>query len=158
MAFSYWTFRTGVYGDLMHKFRKIIGIIDFPYHIKRGWSDGAMLGKLSVSGRPSNFDKNRALAHCACNRCGWGLFGHFYPSTERFPKFSGDIAMSLASVRPSVSCPLFNLKTVWKILMMVMSMMVSFCAVLFSRDVLDEILNLIESVSEGFPAYSFIVM
>ena len=29
-------------------------------------------------------------------------------------------------------------------------MMVSFCAVLFPRDVLDEILNLIESVSEGF--------
>ena len=35
-----------------------------------------------------------------------------------------------------------------------MSMMVSFCAVLFPRDVLDEILNLIESVSEGFPSYS----
>ena len=35
-----------------------------------------------------------------------------------------------------------------------MSMMVSFCAVLFfPRDVLDEILNLIESVSEGFPSY-----
>ena len=27
---------------------------------------------------------------------------------------------------------------------------------LFPRDVLDEILNLIESVSEGFPSYSFI--
>ena len=32
----------------------------------------------------------------------------------------------------------------------VLSMMVSFCAVLFPRDVLDEILNLIESVSEVF--------
>ena len=32
-------------------------------------------------------------------------------------------------------------------------LMVSFCAVLFPRDVLDEILNLIESVSEGFPTY-----
>ena len=41
-------------------------------------------------------------------------------------------------------------------LSLVMSMMVSFCAVLFPRDVLDEILNLIESVSEGFPSYSFI--
>ena len=30
-----------------------------------------------------------------------------------------------------------------------MSMMVSFCAVLFPQGVLDEILNLIESVSEG---------
>ena len=36
-----------------------------------------------------------------------------------------------------------------------MSMMVSFCAVLFfPRGVLDEILNLIESVSEGVPSYS----
>ena len=34
-------------------------------------------------------------------------------------------------------------------------MMVSFNAVLFPRDVLDEILDLIESVSEGFPTYSF---
>ena len=37
-----------------------------------------------------------------------------------------------------------------------MSMMVSFCVVLFPRDVLDEILNIIESVSESFPTYSFI--
>ena len=34
-------------------------------------------------------------------------------------------------------------------------MMVSFCAVLFPRGVLDEILNLIESVSEGFPSYFY---
>ena len=37
-----------------------------------------------------------------------------------------------------------------------MSMMVSFYAVFFPRGVLDEILNLIESVSEGFPSYSFL--
>ena len=36
---------------------------------------------------------------------------------------------------------------------LVMSMMVSFCAVFFPRGVLDEILNLIGSVSEGFPSY-----
>ena len=35
-------------------------------------------------------------------------------------------------------------------------MVVSFCAVIF-RGVLDEILNLIESVSESFPSYSSIV-
>ena len=36
-----------------------------------------------------------------------------------------------------------------------MSMMLYFCAVLlFPRGVLDEILNLIESVSEGFHSYS----
>ena len=34
-----------------------------------------------------------------------------------------------------------------------MSIMVSFCVVFFPRGVLDEILNLIESVSEGFPSY-----
>ena len=39
-----------------------------------------------------------------------------------------------------------------------MSMMVSFCAVLFPTRCLDEILNLIESVSEGFPSYLFIVI
>ena len=36
----------------------------------------------------------------------------------------------------------------------VMSMMVSFCAALFPRGVLDEIWDLIESVSKGFPSYS----
>ena len=35
-------------------------------------------------------------------------------------------------------------------------MVVSFCAVSFPRSVLDEILNLIESVSEGFPSYSYV--
>ena len=34
------------------------------------------------------------------------------------------------------------------------SVVVSFCAVLFPTNVLDEILNLIESVSEDFPSYS----
>ena len=36
-----------------------------------------------------------------------------------------------------------------------MSMMVSFVLSFFPRDVLDEILNFIGSVSEGFPSYSF---
>ena len=35
-------------------------------------------------------------------------------------------------------------------------MMVSFVLSFFPRDVLDEILNLIESVSEDFPSYSYI--
>ena len=38
-----------------------------------------------------------------------------------------------------------------------MSMMVSFVLSFFPRDVLDEILNLIESVSEDFPSYSIFV-
>ena len=37
-----------------------------------------------------------------------------------------------------------------------MSMMVSFVLSFFPRDVLDEILNLIESVSEDFPSYSYL--
>ena len=36
-----------------------------------------------------------------------------------------------------------------------MSMMLSFVLSFFPRDVLDEILNLIESVSEDFPSYSY---
>ena len=36
-----------------------------------------------------------------------------------------------------------------------MSMMVSFVLSFFPRDVLDEILNLIESVSEDFPSYFY---
>ena len=35
-------------------------------------------------------------------------------------------------------------------------MMVSFVLSFFPRDVLDEILNLIESVSEDFPSYSYV--
>ena len=38
-----------------------------------------------------------------------------------------------------------------------MSMMVSFVLSFFPRDVLDEILNLIESVSEDFPSYSYYI-
>ena len=37
-----------------------------------------VLGKLPVPGRPTNLDKSRARAFCACSRCGWGLFGHFF--------------------------------------------------------------------------------
>ena len=39
-------------------------------------------------------------------------------------------------------------------LSLVMSLMVSFCAAFSPRDVLDEIWDLVESVSEGFPTYS----
>ena len=37
-------------------------------------------------------------------------------------------------------------------------MMVSFVLSFFPRDVLDEILNLIESVSEDFPSYSYMYL
>ena len=45
-------------------------------------------------------------------------------------------------------------KLLFSWLSLLMSLMVSFCAVLFPRDVFDEIWDLIESVSEGFPTYS----
>ena len=38
-----------------------------------------------------------------------------------------------------------------------MSMIASFYAALFPRDILDEILDLIESVSESFPTYFFTI-
>ena len=30
-------------------------------------------------GRPTYLDCSRARACCACSRCGWELFGHFFP-------------------------------------------------------------------------------
>ena len=51
----------------------------------RGWSGGAkVLGKLPVPGRPTNLDYSRARAYCACSRCGWGLFGHFFSLIYHF--------------------------------------------------------------------------
>ena len=44
-----------------------------------GWSGGAkVLDKIPVPGRPTYLDDSRARAYCACSRCGWGWFGHFY--------------------------------------------------------------------------------
>ena len=66
----------------------------FLYHIWgvvgwRGWSGGAkVLGKLPVPGRPTNLEYSRARAYCACNRCGWGLFGHFFSHLSLLFSFS----------------------------------------------------------------------
>ena len=52
---------------------------------KEGWSGGAkVLGKLPVPGRPTNLDYSRARAYCACIRCRWGLFGHFFSHLDIF--------------------------------------------------------------------------
>ena len=37
-----------------------------------------VLSKHSVPGRPTSLDNSRERAYCACSRCGWGLFGHFF--------------------------------------------------------------------------------
>ena len=47
-----------------------------------------MQGKLPVSGRPANLDNSRARAYCACKRCGWGLFGHFFSRLIFLSSFS----------------------------------------------------------------------
>ena len=43
-----------------------------------------VLGKLPVSGHPTNLEKSRARAYCACR---WGeqeLFGHFFSIISLF--------------------------------------------------------------------------
>ena len=53
------------------------------------WSGGAkVLGKLSVPGRPTSLDDSRARAYCACSRCGWGLFEHFFSHLSFLFSFS----------------------------------------------------------------------
>ena len=47
-----------------------------------------VLRKLSVSGRPTNLDNNRARAYCACSMCGWGLFENFYSYLSVLSSFS----------------------------------------------------------------------
>ena len=47
-----------------------------------------VLGKLSVPGRPANLDNSRARAYCACSRCRWGLFGHFFSHLSFLSSFS----------------------------------------------------------------------
>ena len=55
----------------------------------KGWPGGAkVLGKLSVPGRPTSLDDSRARAYCACSRCGWGLFGHFFSHLSFLFSFS----------------------------------------------------------------------
>ena len=47
-----------------------------------------VLGKLPVPGRPTGLNKSRARAYCSCNRCGWGLLGHFYSYLSFLSSFS----------------------------------------------------------------------
>ena len=35
-----------------------------------------------------NLDYSRAMSYCACSRCGWGLFGHFYSHLSFLSSFS----------------------------------------------------------------------
>ena len=42
----------------------------------------------SSAGASYNLDYSRARAYCACSRCGWGLFGHFYSHLSFLSSFS----------------------------------------------------------------------
>ena len=54
-----------------------------------GGSDSAkVLGKLPMPGRPTYLDYSMARAYCACSRCGWGLFGHFFSHLSLLFSFS----------------------------------------------------------------------
>ena len=37
-----------------------------------------VLGEFPVPRRPTNLDYSRAGAYCACSKCGFGLFEHFF--------------------------------------------------------------------------------
>ena len=47
-----------------------------------------MLGKLTEPGRPTSLDDSRARANCACSRCGWVFFGHFFSPLSFLFSFS----------------------------------------------------------------------
>ena len=50
------------------------------------WSGGAMvLDKLPVPGRLTNLDESETRAYCACNGCGWGLFGNLFSRLSFLP-------------------------------------------------------------------------
>ena len=51
-----------------------------------------VLGKLPVPGRPTTSEDSRARAYCACSRCGWGLFGHFFSRLSFLISFSLSLA------------------------------------------------------------------
>ena len=47
-----------------------------------------VLGKLPVPRRPTNLGYSRARAYCACSRCEWGLFEHFFSHLSLLFSFS----------------------------------------------------------------------
>ena len=61
-----------------------------------------VLGKLPVPGSPAYFDKRRARAYCACNRCGWGLFGHFFSRLSFLSSIISLFFLPLSGRRPDI--------------------------------------------------------
>ena len=56
-----------------------------------GWSDST--GKLPVPGLPTHLDNSRARAYYTCNRCGRGLFGHFFSHLSFLHLFSFSLSL-----------------------------------------------------------------
>ena len=74
-------------------------VYQFSFLSPSGWSGGTkVLGKFSVPGRPTYLDYSRAMAYCACRRCGWGLFGHF------LSRLSVLFFLPLLGRRPDIDC------------------------------------------------------
>ena len=67
---------------------------------------------------------------------------------------SSPLPYMLKTLKSRLACDHLFGKLLFAWLSLVVSVMVSFVLSFFPRDVLDEILNLIESVSEDFPSYS----
>ena len=53
-----------------------------------------VLGKLPVPRRPTISEDRRARAYCACSRCGWRLFGHFFSHQSFLSSFSRSLGDS----------------------------------------------------------------
>ena len=47
-----------------------------------------VLAKLPLPGHPSDLDNSRPRAYCACSRCRWELFGHFFSPLSFLSSFS----------------------------------------------------------------------
>ena len=47
-----------------------------------------VLGKCPVPGRPTILDKSRERPYCACSKCGFLLFGHFFSRLSCLFSFS----------------------------------------------------------------------
>ena len=59
----------------------------------------ALRGPAPVLERPTYLDCSRARAYCACSRCGWGLFAHFFLTSITSLFF-----LPLSGRRPDIDC------------------------------------------------------
>ena len=58
----------------------------------------AMTGNLSVPGRPAYLDNSRVRANCACCRCGWRFFRHFFSCLSFFSFSSTSLTLGDSTI------------------------------------------------------------